>query len=128
MKKAAIAAFVFSLIGLGQLAYAIPMPPMATMTIEGTIEKLSWHAEQTIKGLPGLSGSAGAAAATAVLETPAAAAGAGIVTSGRRIRGHSAHCPSSGRFRFFVRERERVLAVAERVDGERRERQSLLNI
>lgn len=58
VKTALIAAFIISVIGFGQFAQAVPMPPMATMTIEGTIEKISWHAEQTVKGRPGISGSA----------------------------------------------------------------------
>lgn len=40
-------------------ARAAPMPPMPPMTIEGTIEEISWSPERHVKGQPGMSGSAG---------------------------------------------------------------------
>ena len=42
-----------------QSASASPMLPMATMTIEGRIQEISWHPEKHVKGIPGMSGSAG---------------------------------------------------------------------
>ena len=42
-----------------QSSYAAPMPPVATMTIEGSIMKISWHPDKFIKGIPGMSGSMG---------------------------------------------------------------------
>ena len=42
-----------------QSSSASPMPPTATMTIEGRIQEISWYPKKHVKGIPGMSGSAG---------------------------------------------------------------------
>ena len=59
MTRFTIAAVVVCAVFQAQLSFAAPMAPMATMTIEGTIQKISWHPDRAIKGIPRMSGSAG---------------------------------------------------------------------
>jgi hypothetical protein len=57
MKLFAIAAAIIAGL-LAQPSGAMPAWA-ATMTIEGTIQKISWHPDKIVKGQPGKSGSAG---------------------------------------------------------------------
>ncbi len=59
MKRFIFATVFISMVLLIQLSFASPMAPMATMNIEGRIQKISWHADKFMKSLPGMSGNAG---------------------------------------------------------------------
>jgi hypothetical protein len=43
----------------GALVFAAPMKPIAVPAIEGTVKSVTWSAEKSVKGIPGMSGSAG---------------------------------------------------------------------
>ena len=54
-----VAGFALVIFLFCSAAFSAPMMPIATMTITGTIESISWYPAQFVPGEPGMSGSAG---------------------------------------------------------------------